>query len=99
MITIAFEFLDTTRGQGASSVTASGLPDCWMDVLIGKGYIEQRDYIAPGILRRIVARFTTQHHLEQFASSARQVSKLLGTRMRFARATAFQQQISFGTDR
>lgn len=79
MITIAFEFLDTTRGQGASSAAALGLPDCWVDALIGDGYIEQRDYIAPGILRRIVARFATQHHRDQFASSVRQVSKLLGT--------------------
>ncbi|MFM0513917.1 hypothetical protein [Paraburkholderia sp. RL17-373-BIF-A] len=79
MITIVFEFVDTTRGQGVGGATALGLPDCWMDALIGDGYVEQRDYIAPGILRRIVARFPTQHHLDQFASSVRQVSKLLGT--------------------
>lgn len=79
MTTIVLEFLDTTRGQGASGTTALGLPDCWMDALIGDGYVEQRVYIAPGILRRIVARFPTQHHLDQFASSVRQVSKLLGT--------------------
>ncbi|MFM0415678.1 MULTISPECIES: hypothetical protein [Paraburkholderia] len=79
MITIVFELVDTTRGQGAGGGTALGLPDCWMDALIGDGYVEQRDYIAPGILRRIVARFPTQHHLDQFASSLRQVSKLLGT--------------------
>ncbi|AXF18817.1 hypothetical protein [Paraburkholderia caledonica] len=80
MITIVFEFVDTTRGQGAGRDTALGLPDCWMDALIGDGYVEQRDYIAPGMLRRIVARSPTQHHLEQFASTVRQVSKLLGTR-------------------
>jgi hypothetical protein len=79
MITITFEFLDTTRGQGTGSVTALGLPDCWMDALIGDGYVEQRDYIAPGVLRRVVARFPTQQHLDQFACSVRQVSKLLGT--------------------
>jgi hypothetical protein len=79
MITIVFEFLDTTRGQGAGGATALGLPDHWMDALIGDGYVEHREYIAPGILRRIVARFPTQHHLDQFASSVRQVSKLLGT--------------------
>ncbi|XUW93264.1 hypothetical protein OH764_34625 (plasmid) [Burkholderia sp. M6-3] len=79
MITIVFEFVDTTRGQAVGGATALGLPDCWMDALIGDGYVEQRDYIAPGILRRIVARFPTQHHLDQFASSVRQVSKLLGT--------------------
>jgi hypothetical protein len=80
MITIAFEFLDTTRGHSApGAATALGLPDCWMDALIGDGFIEHRDYIAPGILRRIVARFPTQHHRDQFACSVRQVSKLLGT--------------------
>lgn len=79
MITIVFEFLDTTRGQGAGGATALGLPDHWMDALIGDGVVEQRDYIAPGILRRIVARFPTQQHRDQFASSVRQVSKLLGT--------------------
>ncbi|MGF6649596.1 hypothetical protein OKW34_000158 [Paraburkholderia youngii] len=80
MTTIVFEFLDTTRGQGAGGATAPGLPDCWIDALIGDGYVEERDYIAPGILRRVVARFPTEHHLNQFAGSVRQVSKLLGTR-------------------
>ncbi|NUY06197.1 hypothetical protein [Paraburkholderia youngii] len=51
-----------------------------MDALIGDGHVEERDYIAPGILRRVVARFPTEHHLNQFACSVRQVSKLLGTR-------------------
>ncbi|MGF6637135.1 hypothetical protein [Paraburkholderia tuberum] len=80
MITIVFEFLDTSRGQsGPFGLAALGMPDCWMDALIGDGYIEHRDYIAPGILRRVVARFPTRDHRDQFACSVRQVSKLLGT--------------------
>ena len=39
MTTIVFEFLDTTRGQsGPFGLAALGMPDCWMDALIGDGY-------------------------------------------------------------
>ena len=78
MTTIHVEFSDITLDPRAKP--AMGLPDSWLDALIGDGYVERRDYVAPGVLKSITARFPTRDHRDQFASSVRQVSNLMGTR-------------------
>lgn len=81
--TVLVEFFDHTRDPGsarAGALPAMGLPDSWLDALIGDGHVEQRDYAARGVLKSVTARFPTRDHRDQFASSVRQVSKLMGTR-------------------
>jgi hypothetical protein len=83
MTTIHVEFSDITldpRSTRSGAKPAMGLPDSWLDALIGDGYVERRDYVAPGVLKSITARFPTRDHRDQFASSVRQVSNLMGTR-------------------
>jgi hypothetical protein len=57
-----------------------GLPDSWLDALIGDGQVKRRDYVAPGVLKSITATFPTREHRDQFTSAVREVSKLMGTR-------------------
>lgn len=83
MNTIHVEFSDTTldpQSTRSGAKPAMGLPDSWLDALIGAGHVERRDYVAPGVLRSITAQFPTRDHRDQFASSVRQVSNLMGTR-------------------
>lgn len=83
MTTIHVEFSDITLdplSTRSGAKPAMGLPDSWLDALIGAGHVENRDYAAPGILKSITARFPTPHHRDQFASSVRQISNLMGTR-------------------
>ncbi|MFM0007357.1 hypothetical protein PQR57_41195 [Paraburkholderia dipogonis] len=83
MTTILVEFFDHTldpRGTRAGAKPAMGMPDSWLDALIGDGQVERRDYVAPGVLKSVTARFPTREHRDQFASAVRQVSKLMGTR-------------------
>jgi hypothetical protein len=85
MSEIHVEFFDATRqadqsgGLHGDIPAAMGMPDCWLDALIGDGEVQRRDYVVPGVLWRIHARFPTAHHRDQFAFSVRKVSKLLGT--------------------
>ncbi|MBN3754282.1 hypothetical protein G3N95_15120 [Paraburkholderia sp. Tr-20389] len=83
MTIIHVEFFDHTldpKGTRAGAEPSMGMPDSWLDALIGDGHVEQRDYVAPGVLKSITARFPTHAHREQFTSAVREVSKLVGTR-------------------
>lgn len=82
MSEIVVVFVDTTRdsnGARGGAKPARGMPDHWLDALIGDGHIEERQYVTPGVLSRVHARFPTKHHCDQFACAVRQVSKLVGT--------------------
>jgi hypothetical protein len=60
MTTIHVEFSDITLdplSTRSGAKPAMGLPDSWLDALIGAGHVENRDYAAPGILKSITARF------------------------------------------
>jgi hypothetical protein len=83
MTTIHVEFSDITldpQSARSGAKPAMGLPDSWLDALIGAGYVERRNYVAPGVLKSIIARFPSRDHRDQFACSVRLVSNLMGTR-------------------
>ncbi|SAL48729.1 hypothetical protein AWB68_02397 [Caballeronia choica] len=83
MSTILVEFADITQDPASArcgATPAKGMPDSLLDALIGAGWVEYRDYAAPGVLKRVTARFPTDAHREQFALSVRQISNLMGTR-------------------
>lgn len=80
---IAIRFADVTCDPLAvrsGSAPAKGLPEIWLDALVGAGYVIARAYADPGHLSRISLFFPTHAHAEQFTVAVRQVAKLLGTR-------------------
>jgi hypothetical protein len=79
----AIRFTDVTVDPLAArsgSTPAKGLPDAWLDALLGVGSVGHRTNAAPGMLSRISLSFPTRAHAEQFTLALRHVSKLLGTR-------------------
>jgi hypothetical protein len=80
---IAIRFADITSEPLAArsgSTPAKGLPEIWLDALIGAGYIVAPAYADLGHLSRISLFFPTQAHAEQFTVAVRHVANLLGTR-------------------
>jgi hypothetical protein len=81
LIVVSFE--DCTRdpaGARAASTPARGIPDSWIDALIGTGSVFSRDYAAPDTVSTLGLQFPSSDHAEQFCLSVREVANLLGTR-------------------
>ena len=92
MSTILVEFADITQDPASArsgATPAKGMPDSYLDALIGLGSVEYRDYAAPGVLKRVTARFPTAAHRDQFVIAVRQISNLMGTH-----ATVFRYGIT-----
>jgi hypothetical protein len=59
---------------------AKGLPDSWLDAVVGVGAVRSRVYAAPGMLSGTTVAFPSDAHGEQFSITVRQIANLLGTR-------------------
>jgi hypothetical protein len=80
---LQISFHDCTQrpaGVRAGAKPAKGLPDSWLDAVVGVGAVKSRAYAAPGMLSRTTVAFASHAHGEQFCITVRQISNLLGTR-------------------
>ena len=68
------------EGARAGAMPAKGLPDSWLDAVVGVGAVRSRVYAAPGMLSGTTVAFPSDAHGEQFSITVRQISNLLGTR-------------------
>ncbi|MDR5826027.1 hypothetical protein QCE64_36760 [Caballeronia sp. LZ043] len=81
LIVVSFEdFTKNPAGVRADAKPSPGLPDSWIDALLGAGAVFSRAYAAPGAVSTIGLRFPSCYHAEQFCLSVREVANLLGTR-------------------
>ncbi|WP_321794608.1 hypothetical protein [Caballeronia sp. J97] len=81
LIVVSFEDCTTDpAGARAASKPARGIPDSWIDALLGAGSVFSRDYAAPDAVSTVGLQFPSSDHAEQFCLSVREAAHLLGTR-------------------
>lgn len=88
---VIVNFEDLTKdpaGVRANATPTPGLPDVWIDALVGTGSVFSRGYAAPGIVSTISLTFPSSDHAEQFCLSVREVANLFDTRAHIRKISA-----------
>ncbi|WP_050455466.1 hypothetical protein [Candidatus Burkholderia verschuerenii] len=94
---VIVNFEDLTKdpaGVRANATPSPGLPDDWIDALVGAGSVFSRGYATAGMISTISVTFPSSGHAEQFCVSVRAVAHLCGTRAHTHKVPAEQAELT-----